>query len=47
MGVLFALGMLTIIVNYLGWWPGGSSNSYLGIGLLLILGGTVLATRWR
>jgi hypothetical protein len=47
MAVLFGLGMLTIVVNYLGWWPGGSSNAYLGVGLLFVLGGTVLATRWR
>ncbi|MEM9714049.1 MAG: cell division protein CrgA, partial [Actinomycetota bacterium] len=47
MAVLFGLGMLTIIVNYLEWWPGSPSNNYLGVGLLFVLAGTVLATRWR
>lgn len=47
MGVLLAIGMILIVVNYLGWWPSAPNNSYLGVGLLFILGGTITATRWR
>ncbi|MEM9038238.1 MAG: cell division protein CrgA [Actinomycetota bacterium] len=47
MAVLFGIGMLTIIGNYIEIWPGSPTNNYLGVGLLFILGGTVLATRWR
>jgi hypothetical protein len=47
MGVLLAIGMILIVVNYLGWWPGAPNNNYLGVGLLFILGGTITATRWR
>ena len=47
MAVCFGLGVLVIIVNYLGWWPGAPSNNYLGVGLLFVLAGTIAATRWR
>ncbi len=47
MAVCFGVGMLVIIVNYLEWWPGSPSNTYLGVGLLFVLAGTIAATKWR
>lgn len=47
MGALLGVGSLLIIVNYLGVLPGGTSNTYLLIGLGLILGGIITATQWR
>ena len=48
--VMFALlivGMLLIVVNYLGLLPGGAKNTYLLVGLGLITGGFITATRYR
>ena len=42
---LLGLGCLTIIVNYLDLLPGGTDNWYLFLGLGLILGGIITATR--
>lgn len=47
MAVLLAVGTLIIVTNYLDWLPGGTDNIYLGIGLLFILAGTMVATRWK
>ena len=48
MFTFFGLGLLSIILNYAGVMPGGNpSNTYLGIGLLLILAGIITATRLR
>ncbi len=44
---LFALGLVTIILNYLGVLPGDTSNGYLILGLALITGGFVAATQYR
>ena len=44
---LLGLGMLMIVCNYLGILPGGAKNSYLLIGLGLITGGFVTATRYH
>jgi hypothetical protein len=41
------LGMLTIVCNYLGLLPGGAKNAYLFVGLGLITGGFITATRYR
>jgi len=40
-------GALMIIMNYMGWVPGGTSNWYLIGGLGLILGGIVAATQFH
>ena len=45
--VLLVLGVLTIIINYLGVFPGGASNWYLLVGLGLIVGGFVTATGYH
>ena len=45
-GLLIA-GALVIIMNYMGWVPGGVSNWYLLGGLGLILGGIVTATQFH
>jgi hypothetical protein len=45
-GLLIA-GALVIIINYMGWVPGGVSNWYLLGGLGLILGGIVTATQFH
>lgn len=47
MFALFGLGMVLIIVNYLGVLPGGADNVYLMIGLGLITAGFVFATQLR
>ena len=47
MAGLLGVGSLLIIINYLGVLPGGTSNTYLLIGLGLILGGIITATQWR
>jgi len=43
----FGLGVLIIILNYLGLLPGGASNGYLFLGLAFITGGFLLATQYR
>jgi hypothetical protein len=40
-------GMLVIVCNYLGLLPGGAQNGYLFVGLGLITGGFITATRYR
>jgi hypothetical protein len=45
--VLFAIGLVGIMLNYLGLLPGGASNVYLFIGLGFIVAGFVAATRWH
>lgn len=47
MFTLLGLGMITIIINYLGLLPGGAKNSYLFVGLGGITAGFMLATQWR
>jgi hypothetical protein len=51
--VLLGLGVLIILLNYVGIVPGigplpdDTSNWYLLIGLALILGGIITATQWH
>ena len=45
--VLLGLGVVAIIVNYVGVLPGGSSDWYLMGGLALLLVGLLVATRYR
>jgi hypothetical protein len=45
--VAFALGVLTILLNYLSALPGSVSVWYLVAGLVLIFGGFLLATRYH
>jgi hypothetical protein len=53
MFVLLGLGILIILLNYVGIVPAigplpdDTSNWYLLIGLVLILGGIITATQWR
>ncbi|MBI3257201.1 MAG: cell division protein CrgA [Actinobacteria bacterium] len=44
---LFALGLVTIILNYVGVLPGDTSNGYLILGLAFITGGFVASTQFR
>jgi hypothetical protein len=44
---LFAIGVVGIMLNYLGLLPGGASNIYLFVGLGFIVAGFVAATRWH
>ena len=44
---LFAVGLICIMLNYLGLLPGGASNVYLFVGLGCIVGGFIAATRWH
>lgn len=44
---LLGLGLVVILLNYLGVLPGGTSNAYLGVGLAAICGGIVVATQYR
>ena len=43
----FGLGLLSILLNYLGLLPGGASNGYLFLGLALIVAGFIAATRYH
>lgn len=43
----WGVGIIGIVVNYLGVLPGGTSNVYLVVGLVLIIVGFIVATRWR
>jgi len=47
MFTMWILGMLSIILNYLGLLPGGTSNWYLLLGLGFILAGIITATQYR
>jgi hypothetical protein len=47
MFALLGLGMIVIVINYLGVLPGGADNKYLLIGLGLITAGFITATRYR
>lgn len=47
MFVLLGLGSLVILLYYLGAVPGGRSNWYLLVGLVMVLGGLYTATRYR
>ena len=47
MFALLGLGVLTIILNYLGVLPGSSDNRYLLAGLAAITGGFITATQYR
>lgn len=44
---LFALGMITIFLNYVSLLPGATSNWYLLMGLGFILAGIITATQYR
>jgi hypothetical protein len=41
------LGVIVVVINYLGVLPGGASNWYLLLGLGLIAAGFVIATQYR
>ena len=47
MFTLLGLGIIVILTNYLGVLPGGAKNGYLLLGLGLITGGFITATRYR
>lgn len=47
MFAFLVIGMLLIVVNYLGVLPGGASNWYLLVGLAFITVGFIVATRVR
>jgi hypothetical protein len=47
MFTLLGIGVVAIFLNYLGVLPGGTSNAYLGFGLLAICGGILVATQYR
>ncbi len=47
MGVFLVVGTMVIVLNYLGVLPGDTSNTYLLVGLGMILAGIVTATQWR
>lgn len=43
----FGLGLVCIVLNYLGLLPGGASNVYLFAGLGFIVAGFISATRYH
>jgi hypothetical protein len=48
MFVLLGLGVVVIVLNYVGvLLPGATDNWYLLAGLVLILGGIITATQWH
>ena len=44
---LLGLGVVVIILNYVGLLPGDTKNSYLLLGLALITGGFITATNYH
>jgi hypothetical protein len=44
---LILVGVLVIVLNYMGAVPGGTQQHWLWIGLGVIAAGFVAATRWR
>jgi hypothetical protein len=44
---ILLLGVVVIVLNYLGLVPGGTRNMYLWVGLGLIALGFGTATQWR
>ena len=44
---MFVLGVLVIILDYMDLLPGGVSDWYLVVGLVVILAGFVMATQYR
>ena len=47
MFALLGLGVVVIVLNYVGLLPGDTKNSYLLIGLALITGGFITATNYH
>ena len=47
MFTLLGLGVVTILLNYVGLLPGATDNWYLLVGLGFILGGIITATQYR
>ena len=47
MFTLFGLGVLIVILNYLGAMPGDTNNWYLFLGLGFVTGGFLVATQYR
>ena len=47
MATTLACGLIVIVANYMSLLPGDTSNSYLMLGLLLIVCGFLLATTYR
>lgn len=53
MGAFLGLGVLVILLNYVsllptwGFLPDDTSNMWLLVGLVLILGGIIVATQWH
>ncbi len=45
MFALLGVGIIVIVLNYMGLLPGATSNWYLIVGLAAILGGIVTATQ--
>jgi len=43
----FALGVIMIVLNYLGTVPGGTKSGYLIGGLGLIAAGFLMSTQWH
>ncbi len=44
---LLVVGALIIVGNYLSWLPSSPNSAWIFGGLLVILAGILLATRWR
>lgn len=47
MFTLLILGLLVIVLNYMGALPGATDNKYLLVGIVSIAGGFVVATKLR
>jgi hypothetical protein len=47
MFTLLGIGLVVIILNYVGVLPGQTSNWYLVLGLGFVLAGIVTATQWH
>lgn len=46
-GILFLIGLILIVSNYMSWLPGGADSAWILVGLGFVLAGILTATRWR
>ena len=44
---LLGLGTAVIVANYMSWIPWSPHSGWIGVGLVVVLVGILLATRWK
>ena len=46
-GILFLIGLVLIVSNYMSWLPSSPASAWILVGLGFVLGGIMTATRWH